>query len=124
MKVVRPADRRSLGSRHHYIPSGAVTWQSDVETVHRLQEDEFFDRETFRDRPDFWRNITLYWHHFNLTRLNRGKEWQIPAQIVQAKNPNLHPSVFSMPPLDLGQCLRHYLGHPPSQGGHDLPAYP
>ena len=119
-----PSLVRSLGSRHHYIPSGACTWQSDVETVHRLQEDEFFDRETFRDRPDFWRKITLYWHHFNLTRLNRGKEWQTPAQIVQAKNPRLNPSVLSMPPLDLGQCLRHYLGRLPPQGGHDLPAYP
>lgn len=119
-----PSLVRFLGSQHHYIPSGAVTWQSDVETVHRLQEDEFFDRETFRDRADFWRKITLYWHHFNLTRSNRGKEWQTPAQIVQAKNPSLHPSILSMPPLDLDQCLRHYLGQIPAKGGHDLPAYP
>ena len=115
---------RSLGSRHHYIPPGACTWQSDVETVHRLQEDEFFDRETFRDRSDFWRKITLYWHHFNLTRQNRGKEWQTPAQIAQSKLPHIHASLFSMPPLDLGQCLRHYVGLSSNQGGHDLPAYP
>jgi hypothetical protein len=53
---IRPADRRrsSVGSGHHFIPPGACTWQGDVETVHRLQEDEFFDRETFRGLADFW----------------------------------------------------------------------
>jgi len=29
------------------------TYQSDVETVHRLEEDEFFDLEDFASRGDF-----------------------------------------------------------------------
>lgn len=29
---------RTLSSGHHYIPPEAHTWQSDVETVHRLQK--------------------------------------------------------------------------------------
>ena len=48
-----PSLVRSVGSGHHFIPPGACTWQGDVETIHRLQEDEFFDRETFRGLADF-----------------------------------------------------------------------
>jgi len=36
-----PATVRALGSDHRYIPPKRYTWQSDVETVHRLIEDEF-----------------------------------------------------------------------------------
>jgi hypothetical protein len=32
------------------IPPAAHTYQSDVETVHRLEEDEFFDLEDFTSR--------------------------------------------------------------------------
>ena len=119
-----PSLVRSVGSGHHFIPPGACTWQGDVETIHRLQEDEFFDRETFRGLADFWNKTTLYWSHFNLTRRNRGKEWQTPAQIVQAKNPRLNPAVLSMPPLDLPKLLRDYAALSPPQGGHDVPAHP
>ena len=119
-----PSLVRSVGSGHHFIPPGACTWQGDVETIHRLQEDEFFDRETFRGLADFWGKTTLYWSHFNLTRRNRGKEWQTPAQIVQAKNPRLNPAVLSMPPLDLPKHLRDYAALSPPQGGHDVPAHP
>ena len=89
---------RSVGAGHHFIPPGACTWQGVVETVHRLQEDEFFDRETFSSPADFWSKTTLFWHHFNLTRRNRAKEWQTPAQIVHTKNPHLNPAVLSISP--------------------------
>jgi len=39
---------KALGdSQHVRIPPAAHTYQSDVETVHRLAEDEFFDLEDF-----------------------------------------------------------------------------
>ena len=42
---------RPLGdSQHVRIPPAAHTFQSDVETVHRLDEDEFFDLESFSNR--------------------------------------------------------------------------
>ena len=49
-------------------------WQSDVETVHRLQEDEFFDREGFVGRAEFWAKVTTYRRYFNIARPNRNKE--------------------------------------------------
>src|SRR5579864_1667048 len=40
-------------SQHVRIPPAAHTFQSDVETLHRLVEDEFFDLESFHSRGDF-----------------------------------------------------------------------
>jgi len=77
-----PAAVRALGSDHRDIPPKAYTWQSDVETVHRLVQDEFFDRENFASPTEFWAKATTYGYYFNLARLNRGKEWQTPLQIT------------------------------------------
>ena len=45
---------KALGdSQHVRIPPAAHTYQSDVETVHRLEEDEFFDLEDFSSRGEF-----------------------------------------------------------------------
>ena len=40
-------------SQHVRIPPAAHTYKSDVETVHRLEEDEFFVLEEFRTRGEF-----------------------------------------------------------------------
>jgi transposase len=88
-----PATVRALGSDHRYIPPKAYTWQSDVETVHRLVEDEFFDRESFASPTEFWAKATTYWHYFNPARLNRGKEWQTPLQIIRRCGRHLDPAV-------------------------------
>ena len=99
-----PSTVKALGSEHHDIPVKAYTWQSDVETVHRLQEDEFFDRELFRSASEFWNKVSTYWYHFNIARKNRGKEWKSPLQIIQERAPYIHPAIASWRPLDLG-CL-------------------
>ena len=118
-----PATVRALGSDHRYIPPKRYTWQSDVETVHRLVEDEFFDRETFSSPAEFWAKVTTYWHYFNLVRPNRGKEWQSPLQILQARAPALAGALFNWRPLNLAQ--RHHLYLPkPNHRGHDLPSFP
>jgi transposase-like protein len=67
-------------------PPKAHTWQSDVETVHRLQEDEFFDRESFAGRAEFWAKLTTDWRYFNIARPNRNK------------NPVANPARTQSPP--------------------------
>jgi transposase len=120
-----PAAVRALGSDHRYIPPKAYTWQSDVETVHRLVEDEFFDRESFRDRAEFWAKATTYWHYFNLARPNRGKEWQSPHQILCRHARRIDPAVARWQTLDLGHLHSQYFPHySPHSRGHDLPIYP
>ena len=118
-----PSTVRALGSDHRYIPPKRYTWQSDVETVYRLVEDEFFDRESFTGPADFWRKVTTYWHYFNLVRPNRGKEWQCPLQILQTTAPALAGAVLNWRPLNLSK--RHHLYLPkPNHRGHDVPSFP
>jgi len=119
-----PSLVRTLGSGHHYIPPKAHTWQSDVETVHRLQEDEFFDREDFAGRPQFWAKVTTYWRYFNIARPNRNKEWKTPLQILRERNPRLDLAIASWRPLDLGAELSQYFPRYLPKGGHDLPVHP
>src|SRR5919108_1637122 len=60
---------KALGdSQHVRIPPAAHTYQSDVETVHRLEEDEFFDLEDFTGRGDFLAKTHTYQLYFNLVR--------------------------------------------------------
>jgi transposase len=118
-----PSTVRSLGSDHRYIPPKRYTWQSDVETVHRLIEDEFFDRETFTGPAEFWAKITAYWYYFNLVRPNRGKEWQSPLQILQARAPALAGALLEWRPLNLTKRHNAYLPKPHNRG-HDLPSFP
>ncbi len=118
-----PSTVRALGSEHRYIPPKRYTWQSDVETVHRLVEDEFFDRETFSSPADFWAKITTYWHYFNLVRPNRGKEWKSPLQILHHQAPALTGALLDWRPLNLAK--RHHLYLPkPYNRGHDVPSFP
>ena len=119
-----PSRIRALGSDHHFIPPKAYTWQSDVETVHRLIEDEFFDLESYRSRAQFWKKLTTYWLYFNLARPNTGKELQTPLQIIRQAAPELPPQIAAWLPLDLGRLHATYERPSKYQGGDDLPPYP
>src|SRR5439155_171571 len=74
-------------SEHVRIPPAAHTYQSDVETVHRLIEDEFFDLESFRNRPEFFAKATTYQPYFNLALPNSHKDYCSPWQIIERLAP-------------------------------------
>ena len=76
-----------LDSQHVLIPPAAHTYQSDVETVHRLEEDEFFDLESFTSRGDFLNKTQTYQLYFNLARTNSHKENLSPLQIIERLAP-------------------------------------
>ncbi|WCJ59791.1 hypothetical protein NXS98_01340 [Fontisphaera persica] len=104
-------------------PPKRYTWQSGVETVHRLVKDEFFDRETFSSPQDFWAKVTTYWLYFNLFRPNGGKGWQSPFQIFNASAPALARALLDWRHLNLSQ-LHHLHLSPPLHRGHDLLSFP
>jgi transposase len=106
-----------FGSQHQRIPPGAHTFQSDVETVHRLIEDEFFDLETFHHRADFLAKASLYQLYFNLARPNSHKGGLTPWQIIQDLEPRLPLNLCLLPPIFLDYRLN-------SPGGYDLPRFP
>jgi transposase len=104
-------------SQHLRIPPAAHTFQSDVETVHRLVEDEFFDLETFSSRGEFLAKVHTYQLYFNLARPNSHKENQTPWQIIERLAPRAPLELCLLPPV----FLDYYLN---DSGGYDVPSYP
>ena len=104
-------------SQHVRIPPAAHTYQSDVETVHRLIEDEFFDLESFSSRPDFIAKAATYQLYFNLVRPNSHKDYCTPWQIIERLAPRSPLDLCLLPPINLD----HFLN---SKGGYDVPRHP
>ena len=104
-------------SQHVRIPPAAHTYQSDVETVHRLEEDEFFDLESFTSRGDFLAKVHTYQLYFNLARPNSHKEYQTPWQIIERLAPRSPLQLCLLPPV----FLDYYLN---DSGGYDVPRHP
>ncbi len=104
-------------SQHQRIPPAAHTYRSDVETVHRLIEDEFDDLETFASRSEFRAKVTLYQHYFNLARPNSHKGALSPWQIIQQLEPRRPLHLCLLPPVFLDSYLN-------DQGEYDLPRHP
>jgi hypothetical protein len=59
-----------------------------VESVPRLVEDEFFDREHFQSRAELGAKAPPYEQYFNLARPHRAKEGQSPLEILDHRAPN------------------------------------
>jgi len=90
-----PAAVTYFASQQERIPPAADTYQSDVETVHRLIEAESFDFESYSICADFLAKAALYPPYFNLARPNSHKGGYAPWPIIQ--------QLDRRPPLDL--CL-------------------
>jgi hypothetical protein len=99
-------------SQHVRIPPAAHTFQSDVETVHRLVEDEFFDLESFASRGDFLAKAFTYQLYFNLARPNTHKQNLSPGR--SSSNSSLaghsnfayfHPSSWTTTSLTPGDTI-------------------
>src|SRR5438445_144967 len=104
-------------SQHVRIPPAAHTYQSDVETVHRLEEDEFFDLEDFASRGDFLAKVHTYQLYFNLVRPNSHKDHLSPWQIIERLAPRSPLELCLLPPV----FLDYYLN---DSGGYDVPRLP
>ena len=91
--------RSECGSRHVFTPPRWPNANADVEALHRLIEEEFFDLETFTDREDFLRKATLYQHYFNFGRTNGYKGGRTPWEIVTEDHPELRPELLALPPV-------------------------
>ena len=99
------------------IPPAAHTYQSDVETVHRLEEDEFFDLEDFSSRGEFLAKVHTYQLYFNLVRPNSHKGNQSPWQIIERLAPRSPLALCLLPPV----FLDYYIN---DAGGYDVPGHP
>ena len=93
------------GLRHTTIPPKAHTWQADVETVHRLIEDEFYEVEQFSSRKDFLEKAGAYNLWFNVGRKNSGKENKTPWQHIHEREPQVSPAICCLPPVYLDELF-------------------
>ncbi len=121
-----PAAVTFFGSQHQRIPPAAHTYQSDVETVHRLIEDEFYDLESFSSRAQFLAKASVYQLYFNLVRPNSHKRGLSPWQIIQQLDPRLPRKLCLLPPVFLDYRLDPVRrdDRPSTKRGYDLPRLP
>ena len=91
---------------HQTIPPGAHRWQADIETIHRLIEEEFYEVETFKSKEDFKQKITPYQYFFNLVRPNYSKDGKSPLYIIQEREPDINPEIVLFPlTKNLQNCI-------------------
>lgn len=98
------------------VVPGGKTKQSDVETFHRLIEDEFYRRSEFTSKADFYDQAYKYIHNFNFIRKNRHKGWKTPLEFLKKDKPRISPEVLDLPPiwLDSHADLYFYKKNPRS----------
>lgn len=93
------------------IPPASPTFNSDVETFHRLVEDEFYDIEDISSVKDLLRKQHIYLIDFNYLRKNSYRENKTPIQLAREDYPGVKLSVFSMQPVVLEEFQELYLKH-------------
>lgn len=115
-----------FGATHFTIPPRAHTWQSDVETVHNLIEDEFFRIEPFISKDDFKNKVTVYQLFFNTVRKNYHKGGLSPLDILKQRNPNIPQEVCLIPPIFLDdEFKKRYTNQTDySKRGYHVPTLP
>lgn len=91
--------RKLCGARHAFTPPRWPNANADVEALHRLIEEEFFELESFANLKDFLGKATLYQHYFNFARPNSYKGERTPWEIVEADHPQFRPEILALPPV-------------------------
>jgi transposase len=101
------AIERVINAKHILIPPGAKTWQSDVETSHRLIEDEFYACEEFFSRVNFMKQAATYQRYFNSERYNSYKEGT-PLQLLTSLAPEINQDVLFFKPVVIDKFYRRF----------------
>jgi hypothetical protein len=92
--------------QHRFNPPHRSTYNSDVEAVHGLMEQEFYQLEPFRgDLQSFLNLAWTYQLWFNYLRENSAKGHRTPDQLRAERAPWVHPKVYALPPVLLSSSL-------------------
>lgn len=82
-----------------------------------MEEDEFFDLETFSSGGVLLAKTHAYQLYFNLVGRNAHKENQSSWQITQRLAPRSPPDLCLLPAVLVDHCLNE-------SGGYDMPRFP
>jgi len=105
------------GVKHHTIPAGAHSWQSDVETVHNTIEIHFYDNENYETDSDFMKKASSYVLFYNSLHKNKSKDEKTPWDIIQEREPAISKKILNFLPFRID----HYFDSLPlAVGGYNL----
>jgi len=104
---------------HRQIPPRCSWLQGDVETFHKLVEDEFYDIEFYANEEEFLGKAYAYQLFFNYLRKNRNRKNRAPIEILRERFPDVDEGVLNLPPIRLEVLLDRSLSP-----GYDVPKSP
>jgi len=104
---------------HNRIPVASPTFNSDVETFHRLIEQELYSCEHFENQTHFFAKALSYMIFFNYFRPNSNKDDLCPWQILKKSFPNMNKNVLNLQPILLDPLTEQFL-----QGGYHVKQFP
>jgi len=99
----------SANSIHERIPVASPTFNSDVETFHRLIEQEFYSCESFDNQVQFFAKALSYSLFFNYFRPNSYKDNLCPWQIIKNKFSNIDKNVLHLIPILLDDFTDNFI---------------
>jgi len=110
---------RNNKTRHLRIPPKAKTWQSDVESSHRIIEREFYDVVRANSDQNMVMKLRAYQWGFNVMRKNSYKGYKTPWEIIcEEDDPEyatLSKSVMDFPACILDEKFNAFI-----RGGHHV----
>ena len=103
---------------HGRIPPRASYLQGDVETFHRIVEDELYDIEGYDNPIEFLGKAYAYQLYFNYVRKNRYRDHKSPAEILRERFPCINEGVLNLPPIRLETLLEACYNEEAKSGYH------
>ena len=95
---------RNKKTEHRRIPPGAKTWQSDVETSHKIIEYEFYDTVKAKSDANMISKLRAYQWGFNVMRKNGYKGNRTPYEIIKEEN-DVKYATLPKEILDFPTCI-------------------
>jgi transposase len=105
---------------HGRIPPRSSYLQGDVETFHRIIEDELYDIEGYDNQIEFLGKAYAYQLYFNYIRKNRYRDHKSPVEILRERFPKINEGVLNLPPIRL-ETLLETCYNEEAKSGYDVP---
>jgi transposase len=113
----------AYGVEHRRIPPRCTYLQSDVETFHKLIEDELYEIESYENELDFLGKAYAYQIYFNYFRTNRNRGNKSPVMILRERFPDINEGVLNLPPIRLESIFDLWYKEK-VKGGYHVPEPP
>ena len=98
---------KKFKATHKRIPPARPTYNSDVESAHRLIEDELYCVEEYSSERDFMIKAFSYQVYFNRFRGNRNRENKTPLEILTKCKKMAWQSALDIQPIIVDRFYGH-----------------